>query len=90
MKKVGNIEGYDVVYCSEKDLLFCKNTTVKFPEVSRIILGDNEIGSIPEKNLIVTKNGNSVSLGCLTASLEECHNIIQRVNKIKMLNKKKN
>ena len=36
--KVGEIQGYPVVYIPEKDSIFCKNTIVKYPIIERIVL----------------------------------------------------
>lgn len=36
--KVGEIQGHDVIYVPEKDVIFCKNTTLSFPLIERIIV----------------------------------------------------
>ena len=35
--KVGEINGNEVIYISEKNVIFCKNTAVKFPIIEHII-----------------------------------------------------
>lgn len=88
METVGTIEGYDVIYIAERDALYCKNTAVPFKAIERIIKGSLDRGEIPEKNLIVTKDNGTVTLGCLTTTMENCLNIRHSVYKIK--NNKKN
>ena len=82
--KVGEINGNKVVYISEKDVIFCKNTAVKFSVIEEIIRGDLERGEIPEKNLTITKDNGIVHLGCLTTTMENCLNIRRRINKLKV------
>ena len=82
--KVGEINGNDVIYIPEKDIIFCKNTAVKFPIIERIIRGRNDKGEIPEKNLTVIKDGGIVHLGCLTTTMENCLDIRRSVNKLKV------
>ena len=69
--KVGEIQGYDVVYIPSKDVIFCKNTAVKFSVIEKIIRSDLERSEIPEKNLTIIKDNGTVSLGCLTTTMEK-------------------
>lgn len=32
---VGHIENYPVIYVKDRDILFCKNTTVKYPLIKQ-------------------------------------------------------
>ena len=81
---VGTIENFDVIYIPEKDTIFCKNTALKYPLIERIITrSETERNEIPEKNLIITKMNNVVTLGCLTTTLENCLSIKRNINKIK-------
>ena len=82
--KVGEINGNEVIYISEKDVIFCKNTVVKFPIIERIIKNGEDKGEIPEKNLTITKDNGIVHLGCLTTTMENCLDIRRRVNKLKI------
>lgn len=82
--KVGEIQGYDVLYVPEKDVIFCKNTTLSFPVIERIIKGSMERTSIPEKELVIIKNNNTVHLGCLTTTMENCLEIRKQVNRLKL------
>ena len=82
--KVGEIQGYDVIYVPEKDVIFCKNTTLSFPLIERIVRGSMDRTSIPEKELVIIKNDNVVHLGCLTTTMENCLEIRKQVNKLKL------
>lgn len=83
MTVVGTIEGYDVIYIEERDALYCKNTAVPFKVIERIIKGSMDRDEIPEKNLVITKDNGTVSLGCLTTTMENCLDIRRSVYKIK-------
>lgn len=80
--KVGEIQGYDVLYVPERNQIFCKNTAVNFSLIERIIRGSTIRESIPEKELTITKEGSVVTLGCLTTTMKNCLSIRQNVNKI--------
>lgn len=80
---VGIIQGNDVIYVPERDIIFCKNTSVNFSLIKRIIKEGNDIETIPEKNLTVIKDGDTIHFGCLTTTIGECLEIVQNVNKLK-------
>ena len=82
--EVGEINGNKVVYVPEKNIIFCKNTAVKFPIIERIIRNGMDKGEIPEKNLTIIKDNGIVHLGCLTTTMENCLNIRRRINKLKV------
>lgn len=82
--KVGEIQGYDVLYVPEKDSIFCKNTLLSFPLIERIVRGSMDRTSIPEKELVIIKNDNVVHLGCLTTTMQNCLEIRKQVNKLKL------
>ncbi len=82
--KVGEIQNHDVLYIPEKDVIFCKNTTLRFPLIERIIRGSMERTSIPEKELVIIKDNNIVHLGCLTTTMQNCLEIRKQVNKLKL------
>lgn len=81
--EVGEIQGHEVIYIPERDQIFCKNTVVSFPLIERIIRGNTMRETIPEKNLVITKESGIVTLGCLTTTMENCLNIRRNVNKLK-------
>ena len=82
--KVGEIQGHDVIYIPSKDVIFCKNTAVKFSVIEEIIRSNLERSEIPEKNLTIIKDNGIVSLGCLTTTMTNCLNIRKRVKKQKV------
>lgn len=82
--KVGEIQNYDVIYIPERNQIFCKNTAVNFPIIKRIIRGSTMRETIPEKDLTITKDMGIVTLGCLTTTMENCLDIMQKVNKLKL------
>lgn len=81
--KVGEIQGYDVIYIPEKDSIFCKNTIIKYQVIRHIVKGSNLRAEIPEKKLVITKSGCIISLGCLTTSMSNCGDIMKNVSKYK-------
>lgn len=81
--KVGEIQGYDVLYVLEKDTIFCKNTALKFSLIEKIVRSSMERTSIPEKNLTIIKDSNVIHLGCLTTTIQNCLDIRKQVNKLK-------
>lgn len=82
--KVGEIQNYDVIYIPERNQIFCKNTAVNFPIIKRIIRGSTMRETIPEKDLTITKDMGIVTLGCLTTTMENCLDIMRKVNKLKL------
>lgn len=82
--KVGEIQGYDVIYIPSKDVIFCKNTAIKFSIIETIICSNLERIKIPEKNLTIIKDNGTVSLGCLTTTMANCLDIRKRVRKQKV------
>lgn len=82
--KVGEIQNYDVIYIPERNQIFCKNTAVNFPIIERIIRGSTMRETIPEKDLTITKDMGIVTLGCLTTTMENCLDIMRKVNKLKL------
>ena len=82
--KVGEIQGYDVIYVPERNQIFCKNTAINFSTIERIIRGSTMRETIPEKDLTITKDMGIITLGCLTTTMENCLNIRHNVNKLKL------
>lgn len=82
--KVGEIQGYDVIYVPERNQIFCKNTAVNYSLIERIVRGSTMRETIPEKDLTITKDMGIVTLGCLTTTMENCLAIRRNVNKLKL------
>lgn len=82
--KVGEIQGHDVIYIPSKDVIFCKNTAIKFSIIEKIIRSNLERYEYPEKNLTIIKDNGIVHLGCLTTTMENCLNIRRRISKLKV------
>ena len=82
--KVGEIQGHDVIYIPSKDVIFCKNTAIKFSIIEKIIRSNLERCKISEKNLTIIKDNGIVHLGCLTTTMENCLNIRRRISKLKV------
>lgn len=80
---VGKIQNYDVIYVPERNQIFCKNTAINYSLIERIIRGSTMRETIPEKDLTITKNMGTVTLGCLTTTMENCLAIKRQVNKLK-------
>ena len=77
---VGNIQGYDVIYIPEKDILFCKNTAVSSKLLREALYGNLDRYNIPEKNLVIMKKGSIIKLGCLTTTIENAKKILTNIN----------
>lgn len=79
--KVGEIQGYDVIYIPEKDVIFCKNTVVKYSVIRKIVKGSSSRDEIPEKELVITKDNSTIHFGCLTTTISNCNEIAKNVAK---------
>lgn len=80
---VGHIENYPVIYVKEKDILFCKNTTIKYPVIKEIFNSSQDRVRIEEKSLTITKEAQFVTLGCLVTDRANCQSILKQTKKIK-------
>lgn len=80
---VGSIEGNDVVYIPEKDILFCKNTTIPYKQMKYVLFEQHKERVVLKKDLMFSLSENIVTLGCLTTTLENCENINKKIKKIK-------
>lgn len=84
---VGKIDGYDVIYVSEKDIIFCKNTTLPYAMMKAALI-DGMIDRLDLKeDLVMTIDGEIVRLACLTTTLENCRKINKKVNKFRKIKK---
>lgn len=77
---LGSIQGYDVIYIPEKDILFCKNTAVKRKWIEDALNSNLARIKIEEKDLVITKDKNLITLGCLHLTKQQA---IEILNKIK-------
>lgn len=82
---IGQIEGHDVIYVPEKDVVFCKNTTLPFSVIKEVQKMSSDSLSIPEKNLTIHKYESTIEMGCLTTSKSHFNELIKTINKIKRL-----
>lgn len=82
--KIGEIQGYDVLYIPEKDVVFCKNTAVKVSVLDRIVKSSMDVGEIPEKNLAITKDNGTITFGCLTTTLDAYKQMKREINKLNL------
>jgi hypothetical protein len=82
-KIVGKIDGYDVIYIPDKDMLFCKNTTMPYLTMRKALI-DNPIDRMKLKNGLMMQNSNEiVKLACLTTTIENCRQINLNIKKIR-------
>ena len=82
---VGKIQGHDVIYVPEKDLVFCKNSTIPYPHLKKVLF-DKEIDCLKvREDLVVRVDQDIVTLGCLTTTLENCRLINKNIKKVKKL-----
>lgn len=82
--KIGEIQGYDVLYIPEKDIVYCKNTAVKVSILDKVVKDSKDIGEIPEKNLTITKDNGTITFGCLTTTLDAYKKMKREINKLKL------
>lgn len=80
---VGQIEDQEVIYIPEKDILFCKNTAVPYKAIRPLLKSSSCREELAEKNLIITKNGSNVSLGCLNTTMSNIWAIDKNIKNIK-------
>ena len=82
---VGEIEEFDVIYVPEKDVLFCKNTTIPYKRIKKAV--DSNIDKEELKsNLTMYIDRGSVQLGCLTTTLENIKQIDLNIKKVRKQN----
>lgn len=82
--KIGEIQGYDVLYIPERNSVFCKNTVVKVSTLDRIVRSKEDKGEIPEKNLTITKDNNILCFGCLTTTMSEYKKMKRNISKLRV------
>ena len=81
---VGKIQDHDVIYIPEKDILFCKNTTMPY-SVMRAALIESPVDRLELKSdLIMTQSDNGIiQLACLTTNIENIKEINKQIKKVK-------
>lgn len=79
---VGQIEEFPVLYNPIKRHIFCKNTTIDFDTIDRIIFSDMSSFRIESSQLSIVKLGNTVSLGCLSTSLDNVKTILKTIKRL--------
>lgn len=85
---VGNINGYDVIYGIEKDIVFCKNTTVPYSTLKRAFKNTLTKQQLKEDLYYIT-DGFNITLGCLNTTKKEYQEFIKNIEKIKLNAKRK-
>lgn len=73
---VGEIQGYPVIYVPEKDVVFCKNTTLHYKALNAAIYKsalDRE--ELENGKLTITKSNGVITLGCLVTTIENISEI---------------
>lgn len=78
---VGQIEGYDVLYIKEKDMVFCKNTTMPYKVMKKLVTSP-ELRYPLKSDLVYVREGFIIRLGCLTTDQAECKEIIKKIDNI--------
>lgn len=81
---VGEIQGYDVIYIPEKDIVFCKNTAIRLSVLDEAVKSHTISSTIEEKNLTITKYNGTLCLGCLTTTLDNYRAMKRKISKLKL------
>lgn len=79
---IGSIEGHNVIYVEEKDIVFCKNTTVPYSILKRVFKNTLTKQQLKE-DLYYTTDGFNITLGCLSTNKREYQEFIKNIEKIK-------
>ena len=81
---VGKIQDHDVIYVPEKDILFCKNTTMPYSVMCAALI-DAPVDRLELKSdLVMTKSDNGiVQMACLTTNMENIREINKQIKKVK-------
>lgn len=81
--EVGIVEGYPVFYIPKKDVLFCKNTSVKYSLLKQLYDSPFTKERIEEKSLDVVKDEFFIRFGCLNTNRTNCKLIINNIKKLR-------
>ena len=87
---VGQINGYDVIYVPEKDVLFCKNTACKYDHLKEALLDSPLERNRVEDKVPTFKNDSIVEIGCLNTTKSNILLINNNIKKIKHERKRRN
>ena len=80
---VGQINGYDVIYIPEKDVLFCKNTICKYDNLKEALLDSPLQRNRVEDKVPTFKNDNVIEIGCLNTTKSNILLINNNIRQIK-------
>jgi hypothetical protein len=80
---VGEIQGYDVIYVPEKDVVFCKNTTCKYEHIEKALLKSPLQRNNVEDKLPTFKNNGVIEIGCLVTTESNILLINNNIKRIK-------
>ena len=84
MEVVGRIQGYEVIYIPEKQLVFCKNTAIPLKIITEILKSGNQKNYIPAKKLWINKGNDIITFGCLTTTINNINTIHKKIKKCQM------
>ena len=79
---IGSIEGHNVIYIEEKDIVFCKNTAMSYATLKRVFKNALTRQQLKE-DLYYTTDGFNITLGCLSTNKREYQEFIKNIEKIK-------
>lgn len=80
--KVGEIQGYDVLYLPERDCVFCKNTVLPLSKVIETLKSPYDRVEIPGKNMVVLLSDFQVEFGCLCTTRENIKSIHKQIKQL--------
>lgn len=80
---VGKIQEFDVIYIPERDCVFCKNTAIPVSVMKDALKSPMDRYEIPNKNLTILLSNDTITLGCLSTTRDNCKNISRKINQIK-------
>ncbi len=80
---VGNMEGNDVYYIPEKDLVFCKNTIIPY-SLAKEAFNSSLTRKQLKDDLYYTTDGYNITFGCLKTTKPEFQQFIKHTEKIKL------
>lgn len=78
--KVGEIEGYDVIYDKESDTISCKNLTVLASNIISAYESGLDRASV-EGNLVMRKHELDYTLGCFTLTNNNSKQLIKTIKR---------
>lgn len=77
--KVGEIQGYDVLYLPDKDVVYCKNTALPLSKVIETLRSPLDRVVIPSKNMVILLSDFQVEFGCLSTTRENIKSIHKQI-----------